>query len=142
MTSGKIVLQRAQLDLGEVARRALEAIRPTPITQKLKVSVRAPNGPVKVEADAVRLEQVVVNLLGNAAKYTPEGGAIEVMLDDQDGDALITVRDNGAGITPDILPRVFDLFAQAEGSPSTLCAKIPPIRAFSRLGLTAPCRHA
>lgn len=116
VTSGKIVLQRSTLDLNEVITRALEAVQPTLLAQKLTVSVRASNGSVQVEADSVRLEQVVVNLLGNAAKYTPSAGQIEVTIDEQDGEAIIAVRDDGVGIAPDMLPRVFDLFAQAEGS--------------------------
>ena len=67
-----------------------------------------------VEADSTRLAQVVLNLLNNSAKYTEEGGRIWLTLEQNEKDAAIRVRDNGMGIAPDLLPRIFDLFTQAE----------------------------
>jgi CheY-like chemotaxis protein len=80
------------------------------------LSLRLPQESLRVEADLVRLTQVFINLLTNAAKYTPDGGTIDVELDTdptRDGWAVVHVRDSGAGIPPQMLERVFDLFAQA-----------------------------
>jgi signal transduction histidine kinase len=71
---------------------------------------------VWVEGDAARLEQVLVNLLNNAAKYTLPGGRIDIAMSVQAGEAVVSVRDTGIGIEPQLLPRVFDLFTQAENS--------------------------
>jgi CheY-like chemotaxis protein len=73
--------------------------------------------PAWVDGDRIRLVQVVANLLNNAAKYTPQGGAIALSLDVTDGSAAIAVRDNGIGIGPELLPQVFELFTQAERTP-------------------------
>ena len=117
ITSGKIVLQRRPVDLCDLARRAVKAIDGAARKQRHEVFVAAsPNcQPVFVDADPVRLEQVINNLLTNAIKYTPAGGRIILSADiGPDGQAQLRVRDNGMGITPDLLPRVFDLFTQAE----------------------------
>jgi CheY-like chemotaxis protein/anti-sigma regulatory factor (Ser/Thr protein kinase) len=73
--------------------------------------------PAWVDGDRIRLVQVVANLLNNAAKYTPQGGAIALSLEVGEGSATISVRDNGIGIGPELLPQVFDLFTQAERTP-------------------------
>jgi CheY-like chemotaxis protein/anti-sigma regulatory factor (Ser/Thr protein kinase) len=78
--------------------------------------VRPPPVPVRVFGDSVRLAQVVGNLLNNAAKYTPEGGRIELSADAREGEAVITVKDDGEGIDAQLLPRVFDLFVQGQRS--------------------------
>src|SRR6185503_11666273 len=70
--------------------------------------------PVWVDADSVRLDQVVTNIIGNAAKYTPAGGEIRVQLTAGDGEVRFIVTDSGVGVPPDLLPRIFDPFVQAE----------------------------
>ncbi|HEX5130673.1 MAG TPA: ATP-binding protein, partial [Usitatibacter sp.] len=79
-----------------------------------RLHVKLPEDPVMVHGDSTRLTQVVLNLLNNAAKYTPEGGDIWVGLDSVDGEATVSVRDNGTGIAPQMLEGIFDLFAQGE----------------------------
>jgi hypothetical protein len=79
--------------------------------------VRLAVAPLMVDGDRTRLVQVAANLVNNAAKYTPEGGRIEVTLDAVDGRAQLMVRDNGNGIGPDLLPVVFDLFTQGFAHP-------------------------
>jgi CheY-like chemotaxis protein len=79
--------------------------------------VSLPAEPVWVEGDAARLEQVVINLLNNAAKYTNEGGTIWVNLQPEGDDVALRVRDTGVGIAPELLPRVFDLFTQSDRTP-------------------------
>lgn len=75
-----------------------------------------PTKPLWVEADPARLEQVVVNLLNNAAKYTDPGGLIRMTVDQEGAEAVVRVRDNGVGIAPEMLPHVFELFTQVDGS--------------------------
>jgi signal transduction histidine kinase/CheY-like chemotaxis protein len=114
ITSGKIALQRRPIDLCELAHRAAKAVDGAARKQRHDVVVSTHCDPVYVDADSVRLEQVINNLLTNAIKYTPAGGQITLSVQPDDAHASLRVRDNGMGITPELLPRVFDLFTQAE----------------------------
>jgi signal transduction histidine kinase len=116
VTSGKVALQRAPLDLSELTRRALATVSSTLAQAELSFRAQLPDEPVVIEGDAVRLEQVLINLLNNAIKYTPAGGRIELSLLARPDQVELRVRDDGVGIAPEMLPRVFDLFAQAEGT--------------------------
>jgi signal transduction histidine kinase/ActR/RegA family two-component response regulator len=116
VTSGKIILQRTPVDLEQLIERCLEAVDAAVKAHRLSVTVKGPDRRVSVDGDSVRLEQVVTNLLTNAIKYTPSGGQIAISIDREDARAVLRVRDNGVGIAPDMLPRIFDLFAQAEGT--------------------------
>jgi CheY-like chemotaxis protein/anti-sigma regulatory factor (Ser/Thr protein kinase) len=91
---------------------AVESSRPLIEARGHRLEVSQPEPPLVVEGDPTRLAQVVLNLLNNAAKYTPEGGRIEVSAAREGDDAVIRVRDNGDGIPPEMLPKVFDLFTQ------------------------------
>jgi signal transduction histidine kinase len=84
--------------------------------RKHDFSLSLPTAPVWVEADPARLEQIVVNLLNNAAKYSDPGGLIRMSVSQEGAEAVIRVRDNGVGIAPETLPRIFDMFTQAEGA--------------------------
>jgi signal transduction histidine kinase len=129
ITSGSVRLQREPLDLESVLRQSVEAVRSLIDARRHTVAVRFANDSLYVEGDLVRLTQVFINLLANAAKYTPEGGRIEVTLavDAEDGRwSLVRVRDTGAGIPNDMLERVFELFAQANA---------PETRTHSGLGI-------
>jgi PAS domain S-box-containing protein len=114
ITRGKVQLRREHVDLSIVVQRAVDTARPLVDTRRLTLSVSLPRAPVWVDADPARLEQVVGNLLNNAAKYTDPGGRIWVTAAETDGQAEIRVRDTGVGLSPELLPRVFDLFTQAE----------------------------
>jgi signal transduction histidine kinase/ActR/RegA family two-component response regulator len=116
VTSGKIVLQRAQLELTELVRRTLLGMNPALRRHGLALRAELPEEALVIEADAVRLEQILVNLLNNAIKYTPRHGQVEVRVVASPDQVELRVRDDGAGIAPEMLPRVFDLFAQAEGT--------------------------
>jgi PAS domain S-box-containing protein len=109
--TGKIELLREPLDVGRVLGRALEAMRSLPERQAQELSVVIDPGLV-VEGDPARLEQVFTNLLSNATKYTPAAGRIEVRAIHDGKEAVVRVRDDGIGIAPELLPHVFDLFAQ------------------------------
>src|SRR5690606_17336568 len=76
--------------------------------------VSIPKPPIVLEADPTRLEQMIWNLLSNAAKYTEQGGRIDLTVERADGEAVLLVRDTGIGIEPELLPRIFDPFVQAE----------------------------
>jgi PAS domain S-box-containing protein len=116
ITRGKIELRIDTLAPAAVVRRAIDAVRPQMEEQRHAIVVDiAPDLPM-IEGDPTRLEQVLVNLLTNAAKYTPQGGRVEVRVA-RDGDGvLFSVKDNGMGIAEDVLPKVFDLFAQDKRS--------------------------
>jgi CheY-like chemotaxis protein len=109
-------LQLERVDLRAIVRHALETSRPQATQKAQSLTESLPDEPVWVQGDAVRLEQVVVNLLNNASKYTDRNGQIGVTLQNQDGEAVLRVRDNGVGIAPEMLPRIFDLFTQVDQS--------------------------
>jgi PAS domain S-box-containing protein len=114
ISRGKIELRPARIELGAVLRSALETSRPVIEAAHHRLEVSLPPEPLELQADFVRLAQVVSNLLNNAAKYTEPGGRIDLAAR-RDGDhALISVRDTGIGIAPDVLPRVFDMFVQLD----------------------------
>jgi signal transduction histidine kinase/ActR/RegA family two-component response regulator len=120
VTRGLVAIARQPLDLKRVIDDAVEQIRPLVTARRHRLQIAVPAGAVNVQGDHKRLVQVVANLLGNAAKYTPEGGSIRLHLGD-DGAAgaewLLTVRDDGIGMAPALVERVFDLFTQAERTP-------------------------
>jgi PAS domain S-box-containing protein len=116
IVSGKLTLEHGVVDLRAVVDAAIEAARTAAEARQLDLRVRAPADVLLVGGDAVRLEQVIGNLLGNAIKFTPAGGSITVSLRRDGGDAEITVADTGIGIAPDVLPHVFDRFRQADSS--------------------------
>jgi signal transduction histidine kinase/ActR/RegA family two-component response regulator len=115
VTSGKIVLQHVPIDVTELVRRCVQTLEAATAAQGLDVECHFDAQPF-VSGDLVRLEQVVVNLVNNAIKYTPKGGHLSIRVGEQDGCALIEVRDDGVGITDEMLPRVFDLFTQVPGT--------------------------
>jgi signal transduction histidine kinase/ActR/RegA family two-component response regulator len=116
ISSGRIQLHRELVDLDTVIERAVETVRPLLEKRRHALELSLPDRPVWVHADATRLEQVVVNLLNNATKYTDEGGRIRLSLAIEDGQAALRIADNGIGIERELLPRIFDLFTQAERS--------------------------
>src|SRR5262249_51020273 len=104
------------VDLAAVVARAVETCRPLIDGRRHRLSVSAAPGPLRVEGDAVRLAQVVSNLLHNAAKYTEEGGQIWLSAGAEGGEAVVRVRDSGMGLPPEMLSSIFDLFTQADRS--------------------------
>ena len=116
MELGKVELRRQPLDLNQSAAAAVETCMPLINARRHSVTLRLSPQPLTVMVDPVRIEQVLGNLVVNAAKFTPEGGAIEVESAREGGQAAVRVRDNGSGIRADMLACVFDLFVQDEGS--------------------------
>lgn len=116
ITKGKLRLTKEQVELRVIVNHAAEAARPFMDARKHDFSLALPTTPIWVEADPARMEQVVVNLLNNAAKYTDSGGLIRMTINREGAEAVIRVRDNGVGIAPDLLPHIFELFTQVDGS--------------------------
>ena len=116
ITTGRIQLQQERIAMGVVVENAVETARPLINQRKHELTLSLPPQLIWLNADAARLEQVVVNLLSNACKYTEPGGHIWVSLQQEGAEAVLRVRDTGSGIAPDVLPRIFDLFAQADQS--------------------------
>ncbi|HEY3518548.1 MAG TPA: ATP-binding protein, partial [Gammaproteobacteria bacterium] len=114
VTRGRIELRKERVDLGAMLRSAVETSRPLIEAARHELTVELPAEPVTLMADSVRFAQVVANLLNNAAKYTEEGGRISLAGRREGNHAVISVRDSGIGIPVELLPRVFDLFAQAD----------------------------
>ncbi|HEU4621790.1 MAG TPA: response regulator, partial [Burkholderiaceae bacterium] len=116
IATGKIKLRRERLDLRVCLQRALETSSALIQARRHALRVNVPEQPLWIDGDSVRLAQIIDNLLTNAAKYTDEGGTINVTLDAYEGQARLKVCDTGIGIPPALLAQVFDLFIQAEPS--------------------------
>jgi len=116
ITRGKIELQKEPVELATVVAHAVETSRPLIEARRHALSVSLPQEPVWLEADPIRLEQVLANLLNNAAKYTEPGGRIWLTGTREGNEIVLKVRDTGIGISPEMLSQVFDLFIQADQS--------------------------
>jgi signal transduction histidine kinase len=113
---GKIHLERRRIDLRDVLQSSIESTQPLIEARRQLLSLDIADEAIWVDADPARLTQAFANVLNNAAKYTPEEGAIDVTLQRAARNVVISVRDNGMGIEPEALPRCFELFAQSDRS--------------------------
>ncbi len=114
ITHGTVPLRPQDLDLALVAQQAIDQARPLLDAKQQRLSLALPAEPVCVHGDPLRLVQVVTNLLDNAAKYSPAGGEISLVVEQVAGEAVIRVRDGGRGIAPELLPKVFDMFVHGK----------------------------
>jgi signal transduction histidine kinase len=114
ISRGKINLKPEPIELSTVIERAVEISRPLLEARRHQWTVVLPAETVWLQADLIRLAQVVANLLNNAGKYTAERGQIQLAADVQGHEVVLRVKDNGVGIAPEMLPRIFDLFIQAD----------------------------
>jgi PAS domain S-box-containing protein len=112
----KITLRKERVPLRQLVERAVETAQPVIDAQGHILKVALPDDPIWMEADSVRLAQVIANLLNNAAKYTQRAGHIRLIAVREGDEIILKVEDNGIGIAPDLLPKVFDLFMQADRS--------------------------
>jgi len=112
----KVMLNIERLELTDIVNNAVETSRPLIESRGQELTISLATPPQWIEGDRIRLAQVLSNLLNNAAKYTSEGGKITLDVMREGSDAVIEVRDTGIGISPDILPQIFDLFTQADHS--------------------------
>ena len=116
ITSGRIHLQQERTGLNGIVERAVETTRSLMDQHRHEFTVSLSPQPLWLNADASRLEQMVVNLLTNAAKFTPEGGHISIAVQREGDEAVLRVKDTGVGIAAELLPHIFELFTQAERS--------------------------
>ncbi|MFP5391096.1 MAG: ATP-binding protein [Gammaproteobacteria bacterium] len=114
VTRGLVALEKLELDAKRIVHDAIEQVRPMMDARRQHFTLELPPDPAYVCGDHKRLVQVLTNLLGNAAKYTPEGGAIALRMRILDHRVCMAVADNGIGMAPDLVQRAFELFAQAE----------------------------
>jgi PAS domain S-box-containing protein len=116
IASGKITLQREPLNIAQVVSGAVESSQPLIDSRGHTLEIRLPDEPLRIEGDLTRLSQVLMNLLNNAAQYTPEGGGIRLTVERDGEQAVIRIRDTGVGMPADLLPKVFELFTQGDRS--------------------------
>jgi PAS domain S-box-containing protein len=114
ITTGRVLLRNDVVAVSAIIENAVETVRHLMDLRRHQLRVSLSTQVVWVYADAARLEQVFVNLLTNAAKYTEEGGHVTVTLEQEGEDCVVRIRDTGVGIAPELLPHIFDLFTQAE----------------------------
>jgi len=116
ITTGMVQLRKVSVAIGDIIRSAVETVRPLILQRGHEIHVTMASEPIWLYADAARLEQVLVNLLTNAVKYTDPNGTIWLNAEQTGTECILRVKDTGVGITPELLPCIFDLFTQAERS--------------------------
>jgi PAS domain S-box-containing protein len=114
IASGKIAIGKECVSLSLAITSAVEAVRPLIDLHGHELRVNAPAEPIYIQGDVARLSQIIANLLNNAAKYTEKGSRIEMTVAREGGEAVIRVKDPGIGISPDQIPRIFEMFAQVD----------------------------
>jgi two-component system CheB/CheR fusion protein len=119
VTHGRITLEKERIDVATVVAQAIETTRDLIAERRHSLAVDVPPQPIPVDGDAVRLQQVFVNLLSNAARYSPEGGRIWLSAARDGSEAVISIRDEGQGISAEALPRIFDPFFRSEAARQT-----------------------
>jgi CheY-like chemotaxis protein len=117
VTRGLVALEKDELDLNVIVAAAVEQVRPLVDARRHSLTLKLSGQPAHVIGDRTRLVQVISNILNNAAKYTAPGGSVLLAVTVDETRVFVTVRDNGVGIAPEILPYIFDLFTQAERTP-------------------------
>jgi signal transduction histidine kinase/CheY-like chemotaxis protein len=117
ISSGKFELRKEWVDLAAIVNRVVDSIQPMVNTKNHRLETQFGEGQIGLEADPDRIEQILVNLLTNATKYTPPGGHIKLSIRYEGEEVVVRVTDNGIGIRPEMLPRLFNLFQQADRVP-------------------------
>jgi PAS domain S-box-containing protein len=112
-------LKSTIVDLTQIAKRSFETVQPQAIARQQRFEILAIGGAVRVQCDPQRIDQVIVNLLNNAIKYTPPGGRVTFSISVEDSEAVMRVEDTGVGMSADILPWVFEIFTRDESAHET-----------------------
>lgn len=115
LASGSLRLSLQDADLTSVVAQSLTTLRPTADAKGVRIVLTFADSPLPIKGDADRLQQVTWNVMGNALKFTPEGGSVHLVTARDGVDAVLTIRDTGCGITPEFLPHVFERFRQGDG---------------------------
>ncbi len=118
ITARKLNLQKEHVEIQKLVTSAVETTRFFREKQKHTLTLTLPNEKIEIHADPIRVEQILINILNNAAKYTPPGGTIEIFLTQEKRMAVIKVRDSGVGLSPEMIPRIFEPFVQINPSGS------------------------
>jgi PAS domain S-box-containing protein len=116
ISAGKVRLSKRPVELSTIVKQAIEACAPLIKERRHRLEVSLPGAPVLLNVDDARIVQVIANLLNNAAKYMPEGGRIQLTVSEEEGAAVIRVRDEGVGIAPAMLGRIFKPFVQIDSA--------------------------
>jgi signal transduction histidine kinase len=116
IVQGKVTVKPEKLTLSSIVERSVEASSPRTQSREQRLVVQLPQEPVEIHGDAVRLAQVLSNVVNNASKFSGQGTTIRVVATYAEGEIRVSVKDEGSGIAPDFLPHIFDLFAQADQS--------------------------
>jgi signal transduction histidine kinase len=112
ITHGLVQLRLEPVSMQDAIREAIEMTHHQIESRQHRLSLRLPEEGIYVHGDAIRLNQIIVNLLTNSVKYTPMGGTIEVRLSRAHGDAVLVVSDDGMGIAPEMLPKIFEMYSR------------------------------
>jgi two-component system, sensor histidine kinase len=120
ITSGKLGVRREVIELAPIVQSAADTARPLYVDRRQTLSIELPSEPVYLRADAVRLAQVFANLLNNASKFSEPGARVTLSATVAGPNVRVEVRDRGMGMSPELLPRIFEMFAQGDGSPGRL----------------------
>jgi len=118
LRSGKLTLSSETVSILTAINNAIETVRGDAAAKEISIAVEAPEDPLFVQGDLLRLEQIVWNLLSNAVKFTGQGGTIDVRISRENEDVLLVIADNGQGIDPVFLPKVFEMFRQGDARAS------------------------
>src|SRR5205085_4588073 len=118
LRSGKLELNRQTVSPVVSIENAIETVRQDAESKGIEIAIEAPDEALFVEADPVRLEQIIWNLLNNSVKFTPSAGRIVVRLEEQGDEIMLTVADDGQGIDSSFLPHIFEIFRQADSGTS------------------------
>jgi CheY-like chemotaxis protein len=114
ISTGKIELRKESVELATIVATAVETIQPLIDAAGHQLALSLPAEPIMLDADPVRLSQIIGNLLSNAAKYTKQGGQIWLKADSEGNEVVVSIRDTGLGIPADMLSRIFDMFSQVD----------------------------
>jgi signal transduction histidine kinase len=129
----ELQLHKSRVDLCEVVDDTLNVIAADVAARRIGVSSSIPSFPVHVMADPTRVRQILSNLLSNAVKFTPDGGKVELALEQEDGHVLVRVRDNGCGILPDRLRVIFDMFQKGDGDGTGLGIGLAVVKGLAEM---------
>jgi signal transduction histidine kinase len=137
LEAGKVELKLQTVDLRSLVSDAVRSMERAAADQQLTLQAVLPDGALRAQIDESRFHRLVLNLLGNAIKYTPPGGRVWVKATQEGGDVVLRVEDNGIGITPGMLPKIFELFTQDHNarsmSPSGLGVGLAMVREIAEL---------